>query len=39
MKKQGLKVRYIALTLAEKYNLTYRAIFKTVKRLSQVSSI
>lgn len=39
MKQQGLKVRYIAITLAEKYNLTDRAIFKIVKRLSQVSSI
>lgn len=36
MKKQGLKVRYIALTLAEKYGLSDRSIFKIVKRMSQV---
>lgn len=39
MKKQGLKVRYIALTLAEKYNLSDRSIFKIVKRLSQMPSL
>lgn len=39
MKQQGLKVRYIAYTLSEKYGLTDRAIFKIVKRMSQQSSI
>lgn len=39
MKKQGLKVRYIALTLAEKYGLSDRSIFKIVKRMSQVPSL
>lgn len=35
MKQQGLKVRYIAITLAEKYGITDRAVFKIVKRLSK----
>jgi hypothetical protein len=39
MKKQGLKVRYIALTLADKYGMTDRSIFKIVKRMSQESSL
>lgn len=39
MKKQGLKVRYIALTLAEKYKLSDRSIFKIVKRLSHEPSL
>lgn len=39
MKKQGLKVRYIAITLAEKYGMTDRSIFKIVKRMSQESSL
>jgi orotate phosphoribosyltransferase-like protein len=39
MKKQGTKVRYIALCLADKYGLTDRAIFKIVKRLGQQMSL
>lgn len=39
MKKQRLKVRYIAITLAEKYGMTDRSIFKIVKRMSQESSL
>lgn len=39
MKQQGLKVRYIAITLAEKYGMTDRSIFKIVKRMSQESSL
>ena len=39
MKRQGLKVRYIAITLAEKYKMTDRAVFKIVKRLSQEASL
>lgn len=35
MKEQGMKVRYIALSLADKYGLSDRSIFKIVKRLSQ----
>lgn len=39
MKQQGLKVRYIAITLAEKYGITDRAVFKIVKRLSKPLSL
>lgn len=39
MKQQGLKVRYIAITLAQKYGMTDRSIFKIVKRMSQESSL
>lgn len=39
MKKQGLKVRYIAITLADKYGMTDRSIFKIVKRMSQESTL
>lgn len=35
MKKQGLKVRYIAITLADKYGISDRAIFKIVNRLGR----
>lgn len=36
MKEQGTKVRYIATFLADKYGITDRAVFKIVKRLSQM---
>ncbi len=39
MKEQGLKVRYIAITLAEKYGMSDRAIFKIVKRLNKQLSL
>ena len=39
MKKQGVKVRFIALTLADKYGMTDRSIFKIVKRMSQESTL
>lgn len=39
MKEEGTKVRYIATFLASKYGMTDRAVFKIVKRLSQMSRL
>lgn len=39
MKKQGHKVSYITVCLADKYGMTERGIYKIVKRLSRLVSV
>ena len=39
MKKQGHKVSYITMFLADKYGITDRGIYKIVNRLSREVSI
>lgn len=39
MKKQGHKVSYITVFLADKYGMTERGIYKIVKRLNRQISV
>ncbi len=39
MKKQGHKVSYITVFLADKYGMTDRGIYKIIKRLSRPVSV
>lgn len=39
MKKQGHKVSYITVFLADKYGMTDRGIYKIIKRLSRQASV
>lgn len=39
MKKQGHKVSYITVFLADKYGMTDRGIYKIIKRLSRQVSV
>lgn len=39
MKKQGHKVSYITVSLADKYGMTDRCIYKIIKRLSRPISV